>query len=51
MGNAVIDHEDVTRIFPEGPGKMELVSIYVVDRGLIQSASFVFGPQVLTPKG
>ena len=47
MGNVVIDHEDVTRTFPEGPGKVEIVCIYVVERGLIQSASFVFGAQVL----
>lgn len=48
MGNVVIDHEDVTRTFPEGPGQIELVCIYVVERGLIQTASFIFGPQVLT---
>ena len=47
MGNVVIDHEDVTRNFPEGPGKIELVCIYVVEDGLIKSASFVFGPVVL----
>ena len=47
MGSVVIDHEDVTRDFPEGPGRIELVCIYVVERGLIQSASFIFGPQVL----
>lgn len=47
MGNVVIDHEDVTRTFAEGPGRVELVCIYVVERGLIQTGSFVFGPQVL----
>ena len=47
MGNIVIDHEDVTRTFPEGPGRVELVCVYVVERGLIQSASFAFGPQTL----
>lgn len=47
MGKVVIDHEVVTRTFPEGPGKVELVCIYVVDNGLIQSASFVFGPPIL----
>jgi hypothetical protein len=47
MGNVVIDHEDVTRTFPEGPGNVELVCIYVVESGLIQSASFIFGPPVL----
>ncbi|WP_269533421.1 nuclear transport factor 2 family protein [Chitinimonas sp. BJYL2] len=44
MGNVVIDHEDVTRNLPEGIGRVELVCIYVVERGLIQSASFLFGP-------
>lgn len=45
FGNVVIDHEDVTRTFPEGPGRIELVCVYVVEQGLIQSASFAFGPQ------
>jgi hypothetical protein len=49
MGAVVIDHEDVSRDFPEGPGHIELVCIYVVERGLIQTASFVFGPPVLAP--
>lgn len=47
MGHVVIDHEDITRTFPEGPGRVELVCIYVVEHGLIQSASFAFGPQTL----
>lgn len=51
MGNVVIDHEDVTRTFPEGPGRIELVCVYVVERGLIQTASFSFGPQVLFAVG
>lgn len=50
LGNVVIDHEDVTRTFPEGPGKLELVCIYVVENGLIQTASFVIGPAVPAPK-
>ena len=29
-GNMVIDHEVVTRTFPEGAGKIELVAIYEV---------------------
>lgn len=47
MGPVVIDHEDVSRTFPEGPGRIELVCIYLVEDGLIQTASFIFGPQVL----
>lgn len=47
FGNVVIDHEDVHRTFPEGPGRIELVCVYLVEDGLIQSASFAFGPQTL----
>jgi len=39
MGNLVIDHEVVTRDFPEGPGTLELVAIYEVRDGKIQSAT------------
>ena len=47
MGNVVIDHEEVTRTFPEGPGHVELVCIYQVAHGKIQSATFNIGPPVL----
>ena len=47
MGAVVVDHEEVTRTFPEGEGRIELVCIYLVERGLIQTASFVFGAKVL----
>jgi len=47
FGSVVIDHEDVTRTFPDGPSRVELVCVYVVENGLIQSASFAFGPQTL----
>jgi hypothetical protein len=49
MGNVVMDHEDVIQTFPEGPGRMERVCVYVIEQGKIQSASFSMGPQVLTP--
>jgi len=39
MGNIVIDHEIVTRNFPEGLGTLELVAIYDVRDGKIQSAT------------
>ncbi|MFL6636747.1 MAG: nuclear transport factor 2 family protein [Massilia sp.] len=39
MGNIVIDHEVVSRTFPEGPGKVDLVAIYEVVDGLIRSQS------------
>lgn len=47
MGQVVIDHEIVTRTFPEGPGTVELVCVYVVEYGLIQTASFSFGRPIL----
>ena len=47
MGKVVIDHEVVTRNFPEGKGSVELVCVYVVENGLIQSASFSLGEQVM----
>jgi hypothetical protein len=37
MGNIVIDHETVSRNFPEGRGKVDLVAIYEVADGLIRS--------------
>ena len=39
MGNLVIDHEEVTRSFPEGTGRVDMVAIYEVIDGKIQSAS------------
>ena len=39
MGNIVIDHEEVTRSFPEGAGRVDMVAIYEVVGGKIQSAS------------
>lgn len=39
MGNLVIDQEVVTRSFPEGSGTVDLVAIYEVVDGKIQSAS------------
>ncbi len=47
MGNVVIDHEEVTRTFPEGPGRIELVCIYQVHDGKIRTGSFVFGETIL----
>jgi hypothetical protein len=47
MGNVVIDHEDVTRTFPEGTGRVELVAIYAVREGKIRTASIVVGAKTL----
>lgn len=49
-GNMVIDHERVTRTFPEGPGKIELVAIYEVQNDRIKNAWFIFGPKALDKK-
>jgi hypothetical protein len=40
MGEVVIDHEIVRRQLPEGLADIEMVCIYVVRHGLIQSATF-----------
>ena len=40
----VIDHETVTRTFAEGPGEVDVVAIYQVERGLIAKAWFRMGP-------
>lgn len=49
-GNVVIDHEIVTRTFPEGPGKIELVAIYEVKDERIAKAWFISGKKTLDPK-
>ena len=40
VGSTVIDHEEVTRTFPEGPGTIALVAIYEVREGRIAKAWF-----------
>lgn len=47
MGSVVIDHEEVTRTFPEGPGKLELVAMYEIKDGKIAVARFLFGAKTL----
>lgn len=49
LGNLVVDHERVTRTFPEGPGSIELVATYEVLNGRIARAWFVFGTRKLDP--
>jgi hypothetical protein len=49
-GNTVFDHEEVTRTFPEGTGKVELVAIYEVQNHRIAKAWFIFGAKTLDPK-
>ncbi len=38
MDQIVVDHEEVTRDFPEGKGKIELIMIYQVQNGRIAKA-------------
>lgn len=47
--NVVIDHERVTRNFPEGPGTIEMLCIYLIEQGLIARASFKLFNKRLTP--
>ena len=44
-GDKVIDHERVTRTFPEGPGTLELTMIYEVQAGRITRAWTIPGPK------
>ena len=50
VGQVVIDHEEVTRTFPEGTGKIELVAIYEVRDGRIATARFIYGTKTLDPR-
>ncbi len=47
MGNLVIDHELVTRDFPEGRGTVELIAMYEVQGEKIVCAWFKFGAKRL----
>ncbi len=46
-GATVIDHERVTRTFPEGPGEIEVVMIYEVTAGRITKAWTIPGAKKL----
>ena len=43
MDNIVIDHEFVTRTFPDGLEAVEMICIHEVDAGLIVKATFAIG--------
>lgn len=47
VGNTVIDHETVTRTFPEGKGEVDVVCIYEVESGKIAKAWFKMGERRL----
>jgi hypothetical protein len=50
MGNVVVDHEKVTRTFPEGRGLTEAVAIYQVENGKIAKAWLILGARTLDTK-
>lgn len=51
MENVVVDHEVITRNFPEGKGEIEMLCVYEIASGLIQKASFSVGqPKVYGSK-
>jgi hypothetical protein len=50
MGRFVIDHERVTRTFPEGTGTIDLVATYEVVDGKIINVWFLAAPKTLDPK-
>ncbi len=47
LGRFVVDHERVTRTFPEGPGTIELIVTYEVVDGKIINAWFLAAPKTL----
>jgi len=51
MENVVVDHEVITRNFPEGKGEIEMLCVYEIENGLIKTASFSVGqPKVYGSK-
>ena len=40
VGNTVVDHERVRRTSPEGPGTIEAIAMYVVEKGKITRVWF-----------
>ena len=49
LGDKVVDHELVTRTFPEGLGTIELIMIYEVANGKIAKAWSIAGTKTLQP--
>jgi hypothetical protein len=47
VGNKVIDQEVVTRTFPEGTGRIDVIAIYEVKDDKIANAWFILGSPVL----
>jgi hypothetical protein len=47
MGTVVVDHEEVTRNFPEGRGRVQMICVYEVRDGRIRAASFALGEKTI----
>jgi hypothetical protein len=47
VGNKVVDQEVVTRTFPEGTGRVDVIAIYEVKNDKIANAWFILGSPVL----
>jgi hypothetical protein len=47
MGHIVVDHEEVSRTFPEGAGRIRLLMIYEVQHGRIAKAWSIAGERTL----
>lgn len=47
MGNIVVDHELITRNFPEGRGTIEMLCVYEVVENHIKKASFALGEKII----
>lgn len=47
MGTMVVDHELVTRTFPEGTGKIELIMIYEVQHERISKVWMISGTKTV----
>lgn len=47
VGDTVVDREVVSRTFPEGPGKIDVIAIYRIADGRVARAWFIMGePQL-----
>jgi hypothetical protein len=50
VGNKVVDQEVVTRTFPEGTGRIDVIAIYEVKEDKIANAWFILGSTILDAK-
>jgi hypothetical protein len=52
VANVVVDQETVTRTFPDGPGEIDVIAIYEIEKGKIAKAWFKMGaPRLRSPDG